>query len=112
MRKRSISLDEIQPAPRSRRLPGLVVAIALAALSAPILYEAGAVCVANWRAVMGESTNVRTPVLDASVYFLERLRNELAGLILPWFQHVPWQPSHVLLVAGIAMMASMLMLRR
>lgn len=58
------------------------------------------------------STDVRTPALDATRYYLERLSDDIAGLILPWFQHVPWQPSYVLLAACVAMTASMMMLRR
>jgi hypothetical protein len=112
MRKLSIGLDEIEPSRSSRRLPRCIVAIALSALSAPFIYEAVAICVGNWRAAMGASSDVRTPVLDASLGILDRIRDELAGLLLPTFQHIPWQPSHVLVVAAIAMTVSMLMLRR
>src|SRR4051812_8262500 len=102
MRKLSIGLDEVEPSP-SRRLPRRVFAIALTTLIAPFIYEAVEICVGNWRAAMGISSNVRTPVLDASLRFLDRIRGEFAGLILPSFQHIPWQPSHVLVVAAIAM---------
>ncbi|MBN9183218.1 MAG: hypothetical protein J0I66_09525 [Microbacterium sp.] len=81
-------------------------------LSAPFLYEGVLICVGNWKTAMGASSNVRTPFLDVSVGVLERIRGEFAGLILPTFQHIPWQPSHVLVVATIAMTVSMLMLRR
>lgn len=112
MRKESIGLDQVEPTRPPRRLFQRVVMLALAVSSAPFVYEGVAICVGNWRAAMGESSNVHTPVLDASFGFLELIRDELAGLILPTFQHVPWQPSHVLVVAAIAMTASMLMLRR
>lgn len=112
MRKHSIGLDEVGSTHQSRRLPRRVVAVATAALIAPFLCEGVAICVGKWQAVMGVSSNVRTPVLDATVYYVQRSRDDLAGLILPTFQHIPWQPSHVLVVAAIAMTVSMLMLRR
>jgi len=112
MRKESIGLDQVAPSRPPIRLFQRVIVGALAVFSTPFVYEGVAVCVGNWRAAMGASSNVDTPVLDASLGFLGRIRDELAGLILPTFQHVPWQPSHVLVVAAIAMTASMLMLRR
>jgi hypothetical protein len=112
MRKLSIGLEELELPRPSRRLPRRVVAITLAALVAPFVYESVAICVGNWRAAMGASSDVPTPVLDASLGILGRIRDEFAGLILPTFQHIPWQPSHVLVVAAVAMTASMLMLRR
>jgi hypothetical protein len=112
MRKQSIGLDETPAARPAPRLPRLVVGVMLAAVSVPIVFEGVLLCVANWKAAMGMSAEVRTPALDWSCDLLGRLQDEIGRLILPCFQHVPWQPSHVLAAAGVAMTLSMLMLRR
>jgi hypothetical protein len=112
MRKQSIALDDAPVAPPTSRTPRVVFALLLAAGAAPILYESALLCVGNWQSALGRPSNIRTPVLDATRDVLDRITAEALGLIAPWFHHVPWQPSHVLLVAGVAMTCSMLMLRR
>jgi hypothetical protein len=112
MRKQPIGIDDIAPLRSSRRLPRLAVALVLAVGCTPFVYEGGLLCAANWKATMGMPAEVQTPVLDATRYYLGRLRDEIDGMVMPCFQHVPWQPSHVLLVAGVGMTLSMLMLKR
>jgi hypothetical protein len=112
MRKQSIGLDDEPIARPVRRAPRVVLAIVMATAAAPILYESALLCVANWQSALGRSSGVRTPVLDWTRDLLDRVTAEALGLVVPWFHHVPWQPSHVLLVASVAMTCSMLMLRR
>ena len=112
MRKHANGLDLLDAPRPPRRLPRRVVAVLLAASAAPFVYEGVMICVGNWRAALGASSPVDTPVLDATFGLLGRVRDELAGLVPVSFQHIPWQPSHVLLVAAVAMAASMRLLRR
>jgi len=112
MRKQSIGLDDEPIARPASRTPRVVFALLLAASAAPFLYESALLCVANWQSALGRTSMVRTPILDATRDLLDRIAAESIGLVVPWFDHVPWQPSHVLLVASVAMTYSMLMLRR
>lgn len=112
MRKQSIGLDDEPIARPASRTPRTVFALLLAAAAVPILYESALLCVANWQAALGRTSTIRTPVLDGTREVLDRITEEALGLVVPWFHHVPWQPSHVLLVASVAMTCSMLMLRR
>lgn len=112
MRKHALGLDAIPAPARPRGLTRTLVGLGLVVGGAPFLYEGILICVGNWQTAMGRSADVRTPFLDVAVYHLGRLRDDLDGMVMPWFQHVPWQPSYVLLAAGAVMVVSMLMLKR
>jgi hypothetical protein len=77
---------------------------------APPIEEGAAVCLGQWYEVMGENTEVPTPIFDAAQEGLQVVHREMSDWVSPQFHRLPWNPSFVLpLAAGVTALAMMML---
>jgi len=97
-----------RPAPKLMRMTFIVL---LGLALAPPVEEGGSLCVGQWCEVMGQNTEVRTPILDSAQEGLQFAHRALWSWMSPQFQRLPWNPSYVLPIAAVVMALGMMMLR-
>ncbi len=110
MRKCSGGMLDDPPPPRRSRLRSVAAVVAGLAL-APLVYEAGLIGVASWRAMSGVEMHVHTPVLDALSARWESAREAARLSLSAVFHDVPWRPDYVLAVAVVWVIAGAYLLR-
>ncbi len=113
MRKLAFQVGEDihEEKPRSR-VPLVLLSLLLLVGLGPLALEGGAVCVGYWKEFMGESADVRTPVLDQLQDSMHDASDVFWAEIRPYFRRLPWDPKMVLPAATIIMAVAMFMLRR
>ena len=113
MRKTVFRLDDEinEERPRSK-LPLVFFVLFLVIGLGPLALEGASVCVANWKGIIGVSTEAPTPILDAVQDNLHEMNDGCRHFFSPWLRSLPWEPRMVLAVAGVIMALAMLMLRR
>jgi hypothetical protein len=89
-----------------------VVALALGILGAPLVYEASALCAAQWNAMYGTVQPVKTPVLDTIGALWTKTLYELKEPVARTFANLPWKPSLIIPLAGLWAFCCVLLLRR
>jgi hypothetical protein len=113
MRKLAYQLGEdIQAETPRRRWPTVLMVLFLIMGLGPLAMEGAAMCLGNWKEVMGVSTDVQTPVLDRVTESLQDLNGAFWLWVTPCFRGLPWEPTVVLPAATIIMALAMFMLRR
>jgi|SRR5262245_58699525 hypothetical protein len=113
MRKQAWQIgDAIEEERRRSKLPTIFFVLFLVGGLVPIVVEGGAICLANWKEVMGVSSDVRTPVIDSVHDNLQSFSDTFWYQITPYFRRLPWDPKMVLPAAAIIMAVAMFMLRR
>jgi hypothetical protein len=105
-----ISYDE--PPTRRRSRSPLRWAIALAVLILPVLSEAAAVCLAQWKGLFGPIATVETPVLDTLKWLAQALAHDAHATVRAYFNNLPWKPSLVVPIGGACAALAMLILYR
>ena len=91
MRKTDPALNDAMPRPR-RSLAPRAIALALALLAAPLLYEGGQVVLDRWLSMSGAHRVYRTPVLDALAEMSRRSTSELHRYSGRLFDSGSWAP--------------------
>jgi peptidoglycan/LPS O-acetylase OafA/YrhL len=113
MRKYHTVLHEVaSPRRRRSRLP-LFVGLALAALVAPVVYEAGLTVYAQWSTLAGTYWVPKTPLLDALRDWSQGTNAEFRLRAHRWVNSGPWSPSlAVPLAIGWAAAMAVVFLRK
>ena len=96
--KPQVTMADDPPPPRRSRLR-TVLTILLGLALAPLVHEGALLCVANWRAMNGETTYVQTPVLDAIGVTLNQSSDSVQTTVGGFFHNLPWRPEYVIGVA-------------
>ena len=113
MFKPSIMLVEKIESPHARPLRlRMVLLIALGIFLVPLVVEAAAICYSQWCEVMGRSSEVRTPLINAIGEGLVRAENRWPRRIGPTWDSAVYDPSIALPVSSVLIILAMAMLRR
>jgi hypothetical protein len=105
-----IAYEDPRAQSRSRLLRhGAIVVLGLGL--APLIFEGGSICYAQWCQVMGRNAQASTPVLDVVQNQVESGHRTFWDAISPCFQRLPWNPRPVLLVGVIFTIVGMMMLK-
>jgi hypothetical protein len=110
-RARNMMIDDAPRRSRSnvRRICVILVGLALS----PLVYEASAICAAQWRTMWGASVTVETPVLDAFGRYGRSVALETRRKLETSVRDHHWRPALVIpLACAWAGLASMLLRRR
>ena len=102
---------DVAPPSRWRRLRRSAAIAVLGLAIAPLVYEALAMCHAQWCQVLGRNAQARTPVFDSLSDGVSTGHRSFWDTIGPYFQHVPWNPKIVFAVAAVVMVLAMTMLK-
>jgi hypothetical protein len=78
---------------------------------APLVAEGASICLSQWREVLGQNAEVKTPILDAVADGAQETRRSMWESIDFYFHHLPWDPRIVLSVGAIVMLVGMVMLK-
>jgi hypothetical protein len=106
-----LALD-IRPARSSPRLARILPIFVVGVLLGPLALEGILCCYAQWCEVMGESTEVNTPILDALVQGHHNGREWLGDRVAPTFHRVFREPKIALPVSSILIVVAIALLRR
>jgi hypothetical protein len=85
---------------------GLIVAIL-----APMVVECASLYHAKWSAILGKSTNVKTPILDRIHESYSESRANLCNSLSPYWSRIPSSPKSVLTIAAVSIVIGMFVLR-
>ena len=92
---------EIKPT-RSRSIrPWIIAIFAAGVFLVPLAAEGAAICYAQWCELMGQSTDVRTPIIDSIGSGIQNARDLLAESIGPTLQRTIRDPTVALPVASV-----------
>jgi hypothetical protein len=100
-RKRSIS-----------RLSTFATILVIGVISAPLVIECAVLYHAKWSAILGKSTNARTPILDSIQRAWLSIYEELSLHAAYFIRRFLNQPSVMLPTAAIALAVGMVVLMR
>jgi hypothetical protein len=113
VRKLACELGENLEVPRRRsRFPAVFLTLLFLFGLGPLVLEGSAICLSNWKEVMGVSASVQTPALDHLQDQLHLMSESFWLTVNPYLQQVPWEPKAVLPTAALVTAAAMLMIRR
>jgi hypothetical protein len=113
MFKPSIMLaDKIEPTPSPPLRVRIVFLIAALVFLLPLAVEAASICFGQWCEVMGQSSEVRTPIIDSIGEGLRDTRDSLAETIGPPVHRLTHDPGVALPVASAFILLAMTLLRR
>lgn len=90
----SMILDDPPVPTRSRSLRTIVLGLLLA----PLVYEGGLLCAANWRGMRGGDAVASTPCLDVLVRSIDNVSASASRSVSAVFHHVPWRAEYVLAI--------------
>ena len=102
-------IEEARPRPR---WPKVLMIFFLVVGFTPLALDGAAICLGNWKEVVGVSSDVRTPTLDRVQESLQELSNTVWSEVAPCFGSLPWEPKMVIPGTAIVMGLAMMMLRR
>jgi hypothetical protein len=113
MRKLTVRMDDMIPDARPRpRWPGVLLVSFLVLGLTPLALDGAAICLGNWKEVLGVSSDLRTPTLDRVSESLHDLSDSLWGQVTPIFRALPWEPKLIVPATVIVMGLAMMLLRR
>jgi hypothetical protein len=97
--------------PRAKLIWSLSL-VGLGLLLAPFVAEGTALCVAQWRQVLGENSEAKTPILNSVADSAEATHRSFWDCIDYYFHCLPWDETIVFSVAAIIVFLGVAMLRR
>src|SRR4051794_36600915 len=107
------TLSQDSPAPAKRSRAPRALALTLALLASPLLYEAGQVIVSRWQSLTGTYWEPSTPILDAVTGWGRATNLEVWGYAHRAFNSGPWQAQTAVPAAIIwAVVMAVVFLRR
>ncbi len=103
---------EVKPTNSRSIRPWIIATLAAGAILAPLAAEGTAICYAQWRELMGNSTDVRTPIIDSIGSGIQNARDLLSESVGPTLQRTIRDPTLALPVASALIVVAMAVLRR
>jgi hypothetical protein len=104
--------NEIKPTQSKSIRPRIIFVVSVVVILVPLAAEGAAICYAQWRGIMGKSTEARTPILDSMGSGFQHARDLLADSLGSPFHGAIHDPNLALPVAAGFLVVAMAMLRR
>jgi hypothetical protein len=102
---------DVGPARRGAKLARALALVTLGLLLAPLVAEGTSYCLAQWREVLGENSEAKTPILDSIADSAEESHKSVEEFFDLYFHRLPWDPRIVFAVGAIIVVLGMKMLR-
>ena len=112
MRKFTIDLAGVAPPGHAKFRPWRIASMFLiAVIFIPLAVECGRLCHAQWSTILGNSSDVPTPILNWTHESFLIIRQDLRNSMAPLWSQIPSAPKSVLILGAVTIALGILVLR-